>query len=944
VVAGYVTRVLLMLSEDGELVDSEVLAPPPPAEPAPGAAAPQAGPAQPGGPSGTLTGRVVSTQNGAPIAGAKIYVLGQSAEAETDTAGAFALTVAEGSQTISVVHVDFLGQTLEGVSISAGVESQIEIKLEPAPVEMEDYLVKGRAIRGSVATVLEERRSATTVQDAIGAEDIRKSPDGTASAATRRVVGATVVGGQYLFVRGLGGRYSNVRLNSVPLPSTDPDVPGFQLDLFPASLLSSLTIAKTFTPDIPGDFAGGSMNIATRDFPDHFEVSSSLSLSSDTQTIGREMASYDGGDLDFLGFDDGSRALPDAVPRDALVTRRPRFGEGTESDRIVETGREFPSRWTIEERSALPNIGLGVSIGDTARIADRRFGYLLTLGYRYASSRYIEHVINPTLAPEGSDPPVRPRETLRREVGKESAQIGLLGTASYELAKGHDLTAVSVLTQTGDDEASNVTGRGESEGRDLRQTELTFIERQLLFNQLLGAHTWEALSIDWQLNLATVQRDQPDTRGLILTESETQPGTFEFSQTSGSGELIFSELSQLDLGGGANLTIPIGGSQLKSGYLGRTSDRDFAARRFETDTEVRDRTLPPEELFAPEASGETWVLNELTEPEDGYTAEQTLHAGYGLADIALASWLRLTGGARVESFHLQIGVEPPLPPLPDDDLDLETRERTDTDVLPSGAAIVSLSDDMSVRLAYGGTVARPAGRELAPFEVTDFVRRRTVKGNLDLKRTYVHNFDVRWELFPGSTEVLAASVFYKVFLDPIEAIVLDTRGNLTFENIESARNYGAELEARFGLSHIAEALEDFVVTANFAWIRSRVTLYEEQVMTATSRERPLAGQSPYVANLSLGWTPADTGLSLNLFYNVFGRRIAEVGRNRIPDSYEEPFHSLDLTASYQLDEHWTLGASATNLLLQESVIEQGGLETSRVDRGTAFGVRLGFAN
>jgi outer membrane receptor protein involved in Fe transport len=219
-----------------------------------------------------------------------------------------------------------------------------------------------------------------------------------------------------------------------------------------------------------------------------------------------------------------------------------------------------------------------------------------------------------------------------------------------------------------------------------------------------------------------------------------------------------------------------------------------------------------------------------------------------------------------------------------------------------------------------------------------------VQGNPDLRRTYIHNLDARWELFPSQTEVLAASVFYKIFLDPIEAIILDTRGNLTFENTESARNYGVELEARTGLGRFGDALEDFVLTINFAWIHSSIALSDDQLMTATSQERPLQGQSPYVANLSLGYSPSGTGLSLNLFYNVFGRRISEVGRNRIPDSYEEPFHSLDFTASYQLAEHWTLGVSATNLLLQQAVVEQGGLEISRIDRGTSFGVRLGFAN
>jgi TonB dependent receptor/Carboxypeptidase regulatory-like domain/TonB-dependent Receptor Plug Domain len=945
VVAGEMTRVLLTLSDEGKLLDADVRVPAALLPQRQATAEDGATQAAPSGPAGTITGRVVSTDGNTPIAGAKLYVLGRPAEAQTGADGRFTITVAEGSHTLTVVHIDYTGQTLEGVTVSAGVESQLDIQLVPAPVEMADYLVKGRRVRGSIATVMDERREATSVTDAIGAEDIRKSPDGTASAATRRVVGATVVGGQFLFVRGLGGRYSNVRLNSVPLPSTDPDLPGFQLDLFPATLLSSLTIAKTFTPDIPGDFAGGSMNIATRDFPDHLEVTASVSLTSDTQTLGRDMASYDGGDLDFLGFDDGTRALPDAVPENEQVVRQRRqAGEsvGLSDERRAEIGAAFPNHWEIESRGALPVLGLGFSIGNTTELAGNRFGYLFTLGYRYASNRYVEQVINATLAPEGAERPVMPRETLRREVGKESAQIGLLGTLSYELGKGQDLTAVSVLTQTGDDEASRLTGRGESEGAALRQTELTFIERRLLFNQLLGAHDLDAFRLDWQVNAATVQREQPDTRGLIYVDS---PVGFVYSQTSGSGERFYTDLAQQDFGGGANATVPIADAELESGYLGRVSDREFAGRRFEAVDVPRtspDLSLGPEQLFAEDNWGSLWLPDELTEVSDGYGAEQELHAGYGLADVPITGWLRLTGGARIESFRQTVAVEPPISSLDADDL--EAADRTDTDGLPAGAVILGLSDAMSLRLAYGGTVARPLVRELAPFRVQDFVRRRNVQGNPDLRRTYIHNLDARWELFPSPTEVLAASVFYKIFLDPIEAIVLDTRGNLTYENTESARNYGVELEARTDLGRFGDALEDFVLAINFAWIHSSIALSDEQLMTATSQERPLQGQSPYVANLSLGYSPSGTGLSLNLFYNVFGRRISEVGRNRIPDSYEEPFHSLDFTASYQLAEHWTLGVSATNLLLQQAVVEQGGLEISRIDRGTSFGVRLGFAN
>src|SRR5690606_17877751 len=232
-------------------------------------------------------------------------------------------------------------------------------------------------IKGGVASVLSERRQATSVQDALGAEDIAKSPDGSASSATRRIVGASIVGGQFLFVRGLGGRYSNTRLNGVPLPSTDPDLPGFQLDLFPTSLLSGLTVSKTFSADIPGDFAGGSLNVETRTFPEEFMLRLSASGTYNTETTGRSIPTYEGEATDYVGFDDGTRPLPEAVPEERMVVTRTASFTG---DDIGEFSTLFPNKWELLDSAAYPNLGLGFSVGDTLGLGTGKLGYYFTLG------------------------------------------------------------------------------------------------------------------------------------------------------------------------------------------------------------------------------------------------------------------------------------------------------------------------------------------------------------------------------------------------------------------------------------------------------------------------------------------------------------------------------------------------------------------------------------
>lgn len=934
---GQAAELRVAIAPDGTPGSLELVALPPqaPATPSPSeATAPTTADAAE---YGTITGRVVTKDAATAVDGVSLFVEGLDAEATSDGSGRFSLRVPVGRHTVWVIHKDFPTLTLTNVDVKAGRDTDISVELVPPTSERDDWVIRARYIAGGVASVLEERRKSSNVSDALGSDEISKSPDSSASSATRRIVGASIVGGQYLFARGLGGRYTNVRLNGVPLPSTDPDLPGFQLDLFPASLLSSLTITKTFSPDIPGDFAGGSLNVVTRAFPEKLKLTLSTSLTYNTETTGRGLPSYEGGGLDFLGIDDGTRALPEGVPEERVWA-----GSGLGLERLTEIGRVFPNVISIDRPTALPNLSLGFSIGNTLSGVGGRFGYLLTLGYRYRFDHYDEQVSKMGRAAAGSAAPVVELQRLNREVGSREAQIGALATMSYEPTPQHRLSVVSLLTQTGEDRATFTTGLSESEGTNIQQRQLRFIERRLLFNQLTGEHKELAdlLTIGWQLNLSRTLRDQPGTRDMMYAE---RTNGFEFRNESGSGERLYAELQQGDFGGGLNLSLAIHeAGAIKAGYLGRSGSRDFLARRFGVRLQGAENVgLDPDLLFAPERSGEFWLINELTQPEDGFTAQEDLHAAYAMIDSQLWRPIKVMTGARIESFHQQIDVaspfaQPGLMPRPGND-------RTDLDLLPAAALIVSPRDDMNVRAGYGGTVARPLVRELAPFLNQDFVRRRYSQGNPNLKRTFIHNFDLRWEMFPTPTEVFAISGFYKIFQDPIETVVLDQNGNLSFDNIDGSTNFGAELEARIGLGLFSAALESFNALANLALIQSTVSLSDEQRGLATSAERPLAGQSPYVANLALGYDSEASGVSAYLYYNVFGRRIQEAGRLGLPDVYEEPFHALDATVFWKTKSQLTLGVSASNLLFSPVRLTQGGLDFSRSERGANFSLSLSWA-
>jgi hypothetical protein len=935
--AGQGAELRVVLAADGTPASLELMALPV----ALPVAAPDVAPAQGASQaeSGTISGQVFARASGSALSGVSVFVEGVEAATTSDANGRFSLKLPVGDYAVWIIHQDYPTLTLPHVEVRAGRETPLRVELLAPTTQQDDWVIRAQYVTGGVASILEERRQASTVSDALGSEEIAKSPDSSASSATRRIVGASIVGGQYLFARGLGGRYTNVRLNGVPLPSTDPDLPGFQLDLFPASLLSSLTITKTFSPDMPADFAGGSLNVVTRAFPERFKYTISSSLQFNTETTGQAMPSYAGGSLDWLGIEDGTRALPDAVPQERVWT-----GSGLSQDRLAEISRSFRNVWDVKSRTAIPNLSLGFNVGDTLTGPAGRFGYLVTLGYRHRYDHFSESITRLGLSGSGSDQTVVPVETLRREIGGREAQLGALATASYEPVAQQRVTLVSLVTQTGEDRATEIRGFSEAEGTEIENTQLRFIERQLIFNQLTGEHEDLAgfLSVHWQLNASRTLRDQPGTSDLLYAVGPS--GSYEFRPVSGSGERLYSDLHQSDFGAGLDLAFRLWSEgTLRVGYLGRHGTRDFQARRFGVRYlgDAIERALPPEDLFSPDRVGDTWLINELTQPEDGFAASEDLHAGYAMFDGRLLRMLKVMGGVRVERFHQKIDVSSPF--AQPNATAAPGADRTDTDLLPAGAVIIAPRDDMNIRAGYGSTVARPLTRELAPFLNQDFVRRRYAQGNPDLQRTLIHNFDLRWELFPTPTEVFAVSGFYKIFEDPIETVVLDQNGNLSFENIDGARNYGAELEARLSLGLISPALDQFNALANLALIESTVELSDEQRRLATESKRPLAGQSPYVANVALGYDSEATGISAYVYYNVFGRRIQDVGRLGLPDVYEEPFHALDATVFYRMPIGLTLGASASNLLFQPVLVTQGGSDFSRAERGANFGLSLSWS-
>ncbi len=862
---------------------------------------------------GRVQGTVVDGKSGEPMIEAQVTVVKTGKKVLTDIDGNYRITLPPGTYDLRVFAELRPARKIANVKVTVGKTTRIDVALgagDEKQIAVQEVEVVATPDTATEAVQIVQRQKSAVVSDGISAQQIARSPDTSASDSIKRVVAATVQDNRYVVIRGLGGRYSATLLNGVPLPSPDPDTPSAPLDLFPAALLSNLTVAKTFSPDMPGNFAGGILLIGTRDFPTKFTLSLRLNASADTESTFTKTYAYRGGSLDFLGYDNGNRALPDAVPRDRLL------GDASLSTEEAEAQqRSFPNNWVLRRHRLAPNLGGGFTIGDTLNLGNQKLGYIASVSYGHKWNRRITKIqrVGPQRADGGYDPST---EQLVEERGMEQPSLGGLVTIGYAPSPSHKINLTSLYTHNTENSAGRTTGV-DNNSTTIDRLRLRFLERAMIFSQLVGEDALVPghLLLGWQANVAKTTQNEPDTRDLLRGQSPIS-GAFNIGDTSGGAERTYSMLTDVTGGGGLDLSTLLDGAKVKFGGSVLASSRDYLTRRFHYTVSERLSGLPSEEVFRPENIGHGLSLDEKTAPEDGYSASRTIWAAYVMADIVQLDPFRLILGERYEVSNLELNVGTELDPATPRNV---ATKRTDKDLLPAVNVVLATTKDSNIRAGYSHTVARPHFREVSPSRYLDYVRRRALGGDPNIKETSIKNFDVRGEWFVGPTELLAASIFYKRFTDAIEKTYTEASSgaNIDFRN-NDAKAYGLELEARTSLRRLSASLEALSLATNLSLIRSRIDI--------PGIDRALQGQSPYVANVDLGYHIEATGTQIDALYNVFGRRIEEVGVAGSPDVYEEPVHRVDLTVSQKLPAAFSLKLSATNLLDQRVVLTQGGVE------------------
>jgi hypothetical protein len=911
--------------------------------------------------TGRIVGRIVDASTGKALSSAQVAIVDRETLTVTDLDGRyFVRNVPAGVYEVRVSLLGYAPKNVTGVEVRADQSTPLDVSLEQTAIEVEAITVTARMERGATASLLETQKNAVAVTEAVGAQEISKSPDSDAAEVAARVSSVTVAEGRYVYIRGLGERYSQTSLNGSPIPSPQPEKEVVPLDLFPADFIQSLTTQKTYTPDRPGEFSGGSVEIQNKEFPSEFtwKISTGSSLNTRSQFQDGYLR-YNGSVTDWLGIDSGARAIPDAVKN---------AGYGIGGDRLPSSdpatiramGEAFASslpQFAPTSQTTPVNGNFGASVGDRTSLLGKPFGYLVAGNYGETFKRVYDEVERKWRA-EAFDPQYaeasEPNVNYTFDRGVREVVWGGIANFNMLLSPSHQIGLQTMYNRNADDEARTYQGGNREDiGAEIYSERLRFESRSMAWGQLLGKHDLSSLKsrVEWRFSMARAGRDEPGLRETLyqrpFTAGPDDPFVLE-SSSGESGRYFYSELTDDDLNAGLDWTYAFrlfnADASFKFGGAWRDRSRDFAARRyrwrFPGGVTSLDSLVRYGNIVGTNPKPGELQLTDIVEPGDQYTADDTRLAGYGMFDVPVfGDRLRAVVGARVEHSDLQLDT----PGSPDLNTDLRQ-----TDILPALNVTYVLNPDMNLRAAASRTIDRPEFRELAPFQFTEASSLRQLQGNPNLQIADIYNADLKWEWFPNPGEVLSVGGFYKYLDRPIEQVFFAAASSLySFQNAENGHILGAEMTVRKRLD-LSEFWSHFSLGGGFSLIESQVTVRREGGFNPTRLERPLQGQSPYTVNASLSWQSTNGGTELGLYYNVFGERIEAAGGSGVPDITQQPRNVLDFTVSHRVTESLSLKLKAENLLNEPYQWTQEANGIRRVQRtfktGQSFGLSLSYSS
>ena len=887
--------------------------------------------------------------------------------------GTFHFQVPPGLYRFIASYQSYTPVVRDDIRVDAGARVELTLALTPRPIQVQGVEVKGAEARNSEATSLAKQKKAEYVSDAITAEQISKSTDSNAAEALQRVTGLSVVQGRYVYVRGLGERYSSTQVNGASVGTPEPNKRVVPLDVFPSGALDNIVVQKSYTPDQEGEFAGGVINLNTRDFVEGRSFTQTISTGYSAKAISRKFLTYNGGSLDLLGFDDGTRDTPNLIRKlagDKRITQVGVFGgDGFTREEIQAMGRSFNRTWSPDGRNGRPNYSYAASFARGFQLFGREVGFLGA----FSLSNSFNSVSRDHNAYAGTSTSLTPLYLYKVEESSSRVLGGGLTNLSFRPGQGQAIRLRSLYTRNSEDNTRITQGPNYDYGTDLvRVSSLDFVERGLFSTVLSGEHRIAPLggwNADWRMSYSATMRDEPDRRESIY-ESNGLGGV----QISGRAQYpltrIFGDMNEYDRAAAGDIrksfkALGAREFKVKAGGAFRHRNRVSSFRRFgfrlgQLGRTTLDLSQPPESLLVEEnIQPGFFELAEATRENDSYHASQEIHAWYGMVETSVLRKLELTGGLRVETSDQTVESKSPFVTTA---IPIDVRLK-DTDLLPAVNATLRFTEAMSLRGGFSVTVSRPELREMSAFDIYDYETGYSEIGNPSIQSSRIENYDARWEYYPGPRELFAVSGFRKTMYQPIENVVEGSSGGyiLSPRNGRDGRLKGVEIEGRVGLSRAWNAvatllpivpapgaLEHLAVSINYSRVSSsvRVRTSTDENFIPVYREGPLQGQARTALNAGI-FFGAD-GIDASILYSAFGRRLAQVGAgaypNSLPDIYEYPAKGLDVTLGKRLGGWLQVKLSVENLLMDDVEFRQLDLVTRRSNAGRSFSLSFNAKN
>ena len=886
------------------------------------------------GQTGKIAGTIMDGEFNEPMAFANVLIKNTTKGTTSDFDGKYSIDVEAGNHTLVFSYIGYQTIEISDVVVKSNDDVIVDVTLNTN--SLETVVITTTVRKNTESAILDLQKKSITLLDGLSAQSIKSSGASNIASAVKNVPGVSIQGGKYVYVRGLGDRYTKSILNGVDIPGLDPDRNTIQMDIFPTNILDNIIVVKSAAAEYPADFTGGVIDIVTKDFPTkaNYTISTGFGYNPGMH-FNDNYLNYSGSNTDFLGFDDGMRNIP--INRYQVIP-----GTFDNSTVLSNMTNVFNKELMAKQANSGANFNFGFTAGNQFDVGDDKLGYQLSFSYKNKTQFYDDR-FDGTYMRDQNNSSVNELVGTRTSEGVEGKNTVLLSSlAGIVYKRDNSKYKVNFLhIQNGESSAGLydqqiAQAAGGSGFEPIKKDALLYTERSITNLLFEGNHSFDDANwkLNWKVSPTLSRVYDKDHR--ITPLQQSQNGNYFISPSAASRPIrIWRNLQEISLVAKVDAVRKYNfmdrPAKAKFGFNQTVKQRDFSIDDFQFEISGQnivadgnaDNLLLSENIWTPQTDqGSHLVWGDLYEPANTFDATQNISAGYLSNEFSVSEKLKAVVGLRAELFSaIYTGQNQAATEIFVDEKIIDK-----LDLFPSANFIYSLNDNSNLRVSYSRTTARPSFKEASKSQIFDPITNRLFIGNIDLEPSYISNFDIRTEFFGENSEMFAISGFYKDFKDPIELTFYESAPDqLTPRNLGNASVFGIEFEFRKSLGFLLNSLENLKFNINASYIESDLTMFEDEYNRRVNaardgesieKSRELQGQSPYLINAGLNYSDSEIGLQTGLFFNVQGETLEVVGTGIVPDVYTVPFNSLNFTFNKKLGEEKksTVDIKVSNIL------------------------------